>query len=238
MDSTHAPDRGQLFKWLPWTICGVVCRLFIIKLCQVKTQLSQVTELMTLTEPISRQQWLDQAVQRVAKRFEQLGYEVPQVQISCGFPSTGSRSNRIGECWPTSRCSGGMNEIFITPLVDNAEEVLGIIFHELVHAVDDCKSGHGKAFKTIATKIGLTGKMIHAHPGEELSKQVKLMASELGDYPHKRLITKPSSRPRRERPYAECSECGYRVPMLKKFLEFGPPICPVDHIHLEAEGDW
>lgn len=88
-----------------------------------------------------------------------------------------------------------MNEIFITPLLDNAEEVLGIIFHEIVHAVDDCKSGHGKAFKTIATKIGLTGKMIHAHRGEELSKQVKLMASELGDYPHKRLITKPSLRP-------------------------------------------
>ena len=132
---------------------------------------------MASTELISRQQWLDQSVQRVTRHFHQLGYEVPQVQISCGFPSTGSRSNRIGECWPTSRCSGGM-------------------------------------------------------------KQVKLMASELGDYPHKRLITKPRSTIKRQRPYAECSECGYQVPMLKKFLVVGPPICPKDNIMMMPEGKW
>ena len=193
---------------------------------------------MNGADQISRQAWLEAAVMRATHEFKKHGYAVPEVRISCGFPSTGSRSNRIGECWATKICSGGLNEIFISPLIDNSDEVLGIIFHELVHAVDDCKSGHGKAFKTIATKIGLTGKMIHAHPGEELSKQVKQMASELGEYPHKRLITKPSSRPKRQRPSALCPACGYRVPMLKKFLEFGPPICPVDHIQLEAEGDW
>jgi hypothetical protein len=193
---------------------------------------------MNGVDQFSRQAWLEAAVMRATHEFKKHGYAVPEVRISCGFPSTGSRSNRIGECWATKICSGGLNEIFISPLIDNSDEVLGIIFHELVHAVDDCKSGHGKAFKTIATKIGLTGKMIHAHPGEELSKQVKQMASELGDYPHKRLITKPSLRPKRERPYAECTECGYRVPMLKKFLEFGPPICPKDNIIMMPEGQW
>ena len=193
---------------------------------------------MNGADQISRQAWLEAAVMRATHEFKKHGYAVPEVRISCGFPSTGSRSNRIGECWATKICSGGLNEIFISPLIDNSDEVLGIIFHELVHAVDDCKSGHGKAFKTIATKIGLTGKMIHAHPGEELSKQVKLMASELGDYPHKRLITKPRSTIKRQRPYAECTECGYQVPMLKKFLDVGPPICPKDNIMMMPEGKW
>jgi len=193
---------------------------------------------MTASNRITRQRWLDNAVQLAAQEFQALGYAVPELLISCGFPSTGSRSHRVGECWPTRLCTGGLNQIFISPVLDDPQEVLGVIFHELVHAVDDCKSGHGKAFKQIATHIGLTGKMIHAHPGEELSKKVQQMAESLGHYPHKRLLSKTSSRPARERPSAHCPKCGYRVPMLKKFLEFGPPICPVDHVQLHPAGDW
>lgn len=69
--------------------------------------------------------------------FKKHGYSVPEIRISCGFPSTGQRGSRIGECWATKICSGGLNEIFISPLIDDSDEVLGIIFHELVHAVDD-----------------------------------------------------------------------------------------------------
>ncbi len=96
---------------------------------------------------LSRQTWLEIAVTHASVEFSKHGYAVPVVRISCGFPSTGQRSRRIGECWPTKVCSGGLNEIFISPLIDDSDEVLGIIFHELVHAVDDCKSGHGAAFK-------------------------------------------------------------------------------------------
>ena len=187
---------------------------------------------------LSRQTWLETAVTNASAEFKKHGYSVPEVRISCGFPSTGSRSNRIGECWATKICSGGLNEIFISPLIDDSDEVLGIIFHELVHAVDDCKSGHGKAFKKIAIAIGLTGKMIHAHPNDELGKRVKLIIAEIGPYPHKKLIAKTRISIKRQRPYAECSECGYRVPMLKKFLDVGPPICPKDNIMMMPEGKW
>lgn len=187
---------------------------------------------------ISRQTWLETAVKHAMPEFNKHGYCVPQVRISCGFPSTGQRSSRIGECWSTKICSGGLNEIFISPLIDDSDEVLGIIFHELVHAVDDCKSGHGAAFKKIATTIGLTGKMIHAHPNNELGKIVKLIIAKIGPYPHKRLIPKTRLTIKRERPYAQCSECSYRVPMLKKFLDVGPPICPTDNIMMMPEGQW
>lgn len=187
---------------------------------------------------ISRQTWLETAVKHAMPEFNKHGYCVPQVRISCGFPSTGQRSSRIGECWSTKICSGGLNEIFISPLIDDSNEVLGIIFHELVHAVDDCKSGHGAAFKKIATTIGLTGKMIHAHPNDELGKIIKLIIAKIGPYPHKRLIPKTRLTIKRERPYAQCSECGYRVPMLKKFLDVGPPICPTDNIMMMPEGQW
>lgn len=193
---------------------------------------------MSQSTQSNRQAWLEEAVRQVTPIFHSHGYSVPDINISCGFPSTGQRSPRVGECWPTHLCSGGLNEIFISPILDNTEEVLGIIIHELVHAVDDCKSGHGKKFKKIATTIGLTGKMIHAHPNEDLTKVVKTIADALGPYPHKKLVITTRSKLKRIRPAASCPKCGYRVPMLKKFLEFGPPICPVDNIQLSPEGDW
>jgi hypothetical protein len=59
-DSNRTLCLGQLRNSPQWTLCGVVCRLIIIKLCPVNTQLTQVTGLMATTEPISRRYWLDQ----------------------------------------------------------------------------------------------------------------------------------------------------------------------------------
>jgi len=42
----------------------------------------------------------------------------------------------------------------------------------------------------------------------------------------------------RERPRAKCAKCGYQVPMLRKFVSYGPPICPKDRIEMEQVGDW
>lgn len=193
---------------------------------------------MISADQLSRQTWLDAAVKRAIPLFEGAGYVVPPINISCGFPSTGIRGTRIGECWPTQICSSGINEIFISPVIEDTEEVIGIIFHEIAHAVDDCKSGHGAKFKKIATTVGLTGKMIHAHPNEVLGKTVKLIAAELGGYPHRKLLFNKPAKKRLPRPYAKCEECGYRVPMLKKYLGFGPPICPRDNVHMSPEGNW
>ena len=41
-----------------------------------------------------------------------------------------------------------------------------------------------------------------------------------------------------DRPKAKCKHCGYQVPMLKKFLTYGPPICPKDKVEMEAVGNW
>tara|TARA_R110000744_G_scaffold375769_1_gene489481 strand:- start:233 stop:1312 length:1080 start_codon:yes stop_codon:yes gene_type:complete len=37
----------------------------------------------------------------------------------------------------------------------NFEDMLEVLIHELVHATDDCKSSHGKAFAKICDKVGL-----------------------------------------------------------------------------------
>ena len=41
-----------------------------------------------------------------------------------------------------------------------------------------------------------------------------------------------------DRQRAKCKHCGYQVPMVKKFLTYGPPICPKDKVEMEALGNW
>ena len=57
----------------------------------------------------------------------------------------------------------------------------------MVHAIDNCKNGHKKPFKDIATKVGLTGKMTATEPNEDLKKLLKDVEEDLGQYPHKSL---------------------------------------------------
>jgi len=186
-----------------------------------------------------REEWLMQAVEQIKPIFERMGYQVPAVKVSVGFPSTGSKGRHLGQCWSTKSSADGMNQIFIAPHLPTRIEVIDTLVHELVHAVDDCQSGHGENFKRIAKGIGLKGPMRSAGAGEELMKDLVKIADLLGHFSHGRLnIPRAPSNAAVKRPGARCSTCSYEIVMLKKFLDIGPPICP-NHIELmEKIGDY
>lgn len=187
----------------------------------------------------TREEWLLAAVDLIRPLFQAKGYTVPaDCQVSCGFASTGLRSHHIGQCWSRKSSSDGRNQIFISPALVDAIEVLDTLVHELVHAVDDCAHKHGKEFKKIALKVGLEGQMRSAGAGAELKSKLVDLAKQLGTYPHGRLQVQHRKTISSPRPRAKCSECGYTVPMLKRFLEYGPPICPKDKINMEPQGSW
>jgi len=186
---------------------------------------------------LNREQWLEEAVKLLSFIFKDRGYEVPPVKVSCGFALTSSR-RVIGQCWSSQSSSAGVNEIFISPKLADPVEVLDTLTHELVHAVDNCKHKHGKEFKAIAKKIGLEGKMREASAGAALKKKLGELAGTLGAYPHAKLSVPSPSPSFRPRPRAVCNACGFRVPMLKAWVHYGPPVCPVDQVLMEKEGDW
>jgi hypothetical protein len=188
--------------------------------------------------PITRESWLEAAVKELAPIFTKAGHTIPACRVSCGFASTGARSGHIGQCWSTKSSKDGVNQIFISPALEDAVEVLDTLVHELVHAVDDCKHKHGKEFKKIATSLGMVGPMRSAGAGPVLKEKLKELATKLGAYPHARLSVPRKAAARSPRPRAKCSKCGFTVPMLKDFLHYGPPICPKDRIDMEAVGDW
>jgi len=187
----------------------------------------------------NREQWLMAAVEEIKPLFERMGYSVPVVKVSVGFPSTGGKGRHLGQCWSTKSAEDGVNQIFIAPHLQTPFDFLDTLVHELVHAVDDCESGHGESFKKIAKDVGLTGPMRSASAGEGLKQELMTITEKLGNFPHGRLslpIRTLQKAPKR--PGARCSKCGYEVVMLKRHLNLGPPICPKDAERMEETGEW
>ena len=188
---------------------------------------------------INREQWLMQAVDHLLPLFERAGYSVPIVKVSIGFPSTGSKGRHLGQCWSTKSAVDGVNQIFIAPHLPTPLDVLDTLVHELVHAIDDCESGHGENFKKIALDVGLKGPMRSAGAGEWLKQDLMRIAEKLGAFPHGRLsLPVRAMQKAPKRPGAMCTKCRYEVVMLKKYLHLGPPICPKDMEEMQEVGVW
>jgi len=188
--------------------------------------------------PLTRETWLQTAVTELRPYFSARGHTLPPVQVSIGFTSSGMRSMTVGQCWPTLLAADHLNHIFIIPGLGDPVEILDTLVHELVHAVLDCHHGHGKEFKNIALSVGLEGRMRSAHAGKELRARLTDLAARLGPLPHAALHKRPLATINTKRPRARCKVCGYEVPMLKKFLDYGPPLCPQHKTEMEKIGDW
>jgi hypothetical protein len=187
----------------------------------------------------NREQWLMAAVEHIAPIFQARGYTIPVVKVSVGFPSTGGKGRHLGQCWSSRAAEDNINQIFIAPHLKTPFDFLDTLVHELVHAVDNCESGHGEGFKKIALDVGLKGPMRSAGAGDLLKQELLRIAEELGTFPHGRLsLPIPTAQKAPKRPGAKCAKCGYEVVMLKKSLDFGPPICPRDMEGMEATGEW
>lgn len=120
-----------------------------------------------------------------AKGFD---FPRPRFRISMGFPPNSRASQKvIAVCFVRAASSDGVNEIFINPTIDDAPTVLDSIAHELIHATDDCKSGHRNFFASIARKIGLEGKLTETHAGPALATTLEGIANLLGPFPHHKM---------------------------------------------------
>jgi hypothetical protein len=192
-----------------------------------------------MTQHTTRETWLLAAVDLLRPIFLAKHHLIPKdVMVSCGFASTGTRSHHIGQCWPKQSSANDQNQIFISPALHEPVEVLDTLVHELVHAVDDCQHKHGKEFKKMALSLGMKGPMRSANAGPELKERLTQLAQQLGPYPHGKLKVTHRKVVSRARARAKCPECGFEVPMYRKFLAFGPPLCPKDKIEMTPEGDW
>lgn len=180
---------------------------------------------------MTREEWLLKAIEAMRPLFADQGAEIPAVRVSVGWPGGGGRNlNKvIGQCWATRAAGDGVAQIFLSPVLDDAIQVLATLAHELVHAVDDCKSGHKGYFAKLAKGIGLEGKMTATVAGAELTAKLTEIVKEIGPYPHAKLVTAavPIKKQSTRMLKVECPSTGYTLRTTRKWLEeYGAPICP------------
>lgn len=180
----------------------------------------------------TREEWLVAAVELLARDvFNPSGIDLPAVRVSVGWP--GGRGNKnavIGQCWASAAASDKVAQLFISPKLDDAVRVLDVLSHELVHAADDCQSGHKGRFAKWARIIGLEGKLTATVAGDELTEKLSAIAEELGLYPHAALASVDGAEgPKKQTTRMlklEAPCCGYIVRTTAKWIEVGMPSCP------------
>lgn len=183
----------------------------------------------------TREQWLTEAVELLRKKvFAPKNIEVPNVRVSVGWPGgRGKKTGVIGQCFPTASATDKQAQIFISPVVSSGLAVVITLAHELVHAADDCKSGHKGSFVKIAREIGFMPKWTVATEDvvtDELKAICEEISDKLGEYPHAAL-TGQQKRPEVQKTYMLKVLCpedpDYFVRMTQtKLDEYGAPLCP------------
>lgn len=182
-----------------------------------------------------REAYLNKGVAKLAPLFKAQGYTLPPVKVSCSWPGgRGNRNKTIGQCWAKSASEAEINEIFISPILDDSVKVLDILTHELIHAIDDCEHGHRKEFTKIMRAIGLEGKPTATHAGERLHAELSIIVDKLGAYPHKRLTPQGAKQKGRQLK-ASCNDCGAVWRMSKQWLDLATscPVCQSSYIRID-----
>lgn len=162
----------------------------------------------------TREEYLQKAKDELNDRvFKQAGYEIPEVKISCSWALGTADKNKktLGQCVPRSWSKANINEIMIMPTVDDSEQVIDTLAHELVHAVDDNKSGHGAGFRKICLAVGLNGssQMRYACAGDELKQTIAEIVKDIGLYPHSELQIHKRKRQTTRMLKVSCTECNF-----------------------------
>jgi hypothetical protein len=177
----------------------------------------------------TREQWLQDITGRFRPWFESAGHPLPEVRVSAGFPSKGSRSKAIGECWSPTCSEDGLSQIFIHPRKKDTVEVCAILAHELIHAAAGLKCKHHGNFAKLATSLGLLGPMTATTAGPVFVESLTALLDGLGDYPHAQLVAGNTSAGKKQTTRmikASCHGCGYTVRSTAQWLSKGYPICP------------
>lgn len=186
-----------------------------------------------------RETWLSEASVLLQKRIFTAANIKPKewsekrYRVSCGFPIgyRGSRSGKVimGQAFDPSISADGTFEVFINPVLDKPIDVLGVLWHELIHVYCGIECGHRGDFAHTARATGLTGSMTSTVPGEASIPVLKDIAKELGKYPHAKID--PNSRKKQGTRLLklQCDSCGWtaRVSGLQARRLHDDSACPV-----------
>lgn len=144
----------------------------------------------------------------------------------------------IGQCHYDYKVAGEKfeTEIFITPNLTNQVQIVGVLIHEMIHAITK-GHGHKTAFRWVAEDVGLEGKMTATSVGKELAKEIRKWLRKVGKMPHKKWIPANGRKQTTRMLKVVCEEgCGIIVRQSRTSIEnYGTPFCPIHQEEMVVE---
>ena len=125
-------------------------------------------------------------------------------------------NKKIGICHASSDSKQGYNEIFINASVSDPLQVLAGLTHELIHAVDDCRTGHQYDFEIIALRVGFQGVLRKPEMNKELIKRLKEIIKKVGPLPEGELKPKTLKGGANRNILVNCPGCEFKFNTSRK----------------------
>jgi predicted SprT family Zn-dependent metalloprotease len=175
----------------------------------------------TENKNINRETWLNLMIDKSVPLFDNAGFKISDIReklkASCSVMVGMRKSkkfNAIGQHLPTEWNKDSNHELLISPVLEDEITVVGVLIHEMVHAIQRHLYGndvqpHGKEFRKIALAVGLTGKMTATTESPELKIQIEKWVSEIGKYPHSKVNFETRKKQTTRLLKLECEHCGF-----------------------------
>ena len=172
----------------------------------------------------TREQWLASLAQRsaslIARSIADGGDEEPTLRLACGFPPATGRKSVLADILPPTASEDFTAEIFVSPEVDDPEQVARLIIPLLVVAHSgDYK--RGARYREACARLGLNG--------DEIPSWLTDRLNAIGTYPHAQVTVPERTKQTTRLIKVVCmhDHDPYIARVSRTTLDtFGAPICP------------
>lgn len=174
---------------------------------------------------MNREEWLAILASRtLAEISTRIDYteEETSVKLSCGFPATQGKRNKVLASLVPPTASQDFNaEVFVTPELSDKHEVAKAILPLLVSvATGDYKRGASYRNALRSLRLNLAG--------APTPPWAYAIVENLPAYPHAQIELPPVAKQSTRLIKVACNPCGYIARVSRRTLSaFGAPICPV-----------
>ena len=186
---------------------------------------------------MNREEYLELAAGELSDYISKAGYPMPKLKVSAGWPSTkafSAKARTLGECWHHDTIDQKASHIFISPCVSNTSVVLGVLVHEIGHAILPQEAKHKKLFKQYMQAVDLTGKATATEPGEVLKSFLDLLIDRIGTYPHESIDKGPKQKKQTTRLRLwVCKGCDLKIRVAKDDLNLLCMACDLQLVKVE-----
>jgi hypothetical protein len=184
-----------------------------------------------MTQLMTREQWMMEAIAVVRPAFEEAGAPLPNVRAVISPPHK-AKGGAIGLCWHAVCTEDEAREVWVSSGIKDEIAVFATLVHELCHAALPDGTGHKAPFARLAKAMLLEGPPKATVHGPAFTERWAAAVEALGPVPGARFKASATEGRKPQRGVAKknvtCPDCGFRAKIWVDQMSMGRLRCPAD----------